>query len=142
MVSYLSLSTLDGTKKSVNMVSWFRPLHIWDIEMTIGFMFLWFRGFIVSCTPPLDSKKLIRFVHSISGHRDDDRFHCFMVSSTPSLDGQNSTGFVVSWFHGFAHFISGRREVDSFRGFMVLSTPSLDRSRQIWSGRYHEIAKP
>ena len=72
MVSWfhdLSLSALHETKKPVNMVSWFRPLHLWDIEMTIGFMVSWFLSFTVSCTPSLDIEMTIGF----------------MVSCTPNL---------------------------------------------------------
>ena len=77
-----------------------------DSEMPIGFMILWFYG----------------FVHSISGHRDDDRFHGFVVSwfispCTPSLD--RFLGFMVSWFHGFVHCISGQQDADRFHGFVV-----------------------
>ena len=38
MVSWFQGLSLCETKKPVNMVSWFRPLYLWDIEMTIGFM--------------------------------------------------------------------------------------------------------
>ena len=59
----LSLRALHETKKPVDMVSWFHDLspsvdrrklmqvswfcalNLWDIEMTMGFMVSWFRGF-------------------------------------------------------------------------------------------------
>ena len=89
-----------------------------DSEMPIGFMILWFYG----------------FVHSISGHRDDDRFHGFVVSwfispCTPSLD--RFLGFMVSWFHGFVHCISGQQDADRFHGFMV----SWFRALHLWTAR-------
>ena len=49
------------------VVSWFRPLHLWDIEMAIGFMVSWFHGFMDLSTPSL-------------GHRNDYRFQGFVVS--------------------------------------------------------------
>ena len=100
-----------------------------DSEMPIGFMILWFYG----------------FVHSISGHRDVDRFHGFVVSwfispctpsldrflgfmvlCTASLDSKMPIGFMVSWFHGFVHSISEQQYVDMFLGFRVSCNPSLD----------------
>ena len=87
-----------------------------DRKMPIGFMILWFYG----------------FVHSISGHRDDDRFHGFLVSwfispCTPSLD--RFLGFMVSWFHGFVHCISGQQDADRFHGFVV----SWFRALHLWT---------
>ena len=106
-----------------------------DSEMPIGFMILWFYG----------------FVHSISGHRDDDRFHGFVVSwfispCTPSLD--RFLGFMVSWFHGFVHSISRHQDGDRFCGFVVSwfispCTPFLDskmlKSRNLPPSRCPEM---
>ena len=76
------------------MVSWFRPLHLWDIEMTTGFVVSWFHGFMVSSTSSLDDEKSTGFmvswfrgfVLSVSGWREVDRFRGFVHSmSNPSL---------------------------------------------------------
>ena len=52
------------------MVSWFRPLHLWDMEMTIGFMVLWYHG----------------FTHSISGNKLDTEFAKLYLAQ-PAAEG-------------------------------------------------------
>ena len=87
-----------------------------------------FFGFMVSCTPSLDNKIPIGFIvlwfhgfmHSISGQIYVDRFLGFMVSwfhgfMQPSPNSEMLIGLMVWWFHGlslhalgFVHFISGQ----------------------------------
>ena len=83
------------------MVSWFHPIHLWDIEKPSGFMVSWFRGFMVSSNPSLDDEKPIGFMVS---------WFC---------------GFVVSWFHGFIQSISLTKE-DA--GFGIQWTSVVDKA--------------
>ena len=90
------------------MVSWFHPIHLWDIEKPSGFMVSWFRGFMVSSNPSLDDEKPIGFMVSW--------FHGFIQSISGTLR---------------------RRQVAWFRGFMVSSDQSLLQRRMpaldIWT---------
>ena len=67
------------------MVSWFHPIHLWDIEKTSGFMVSWFRGFVVSWFHPI---------------------HLWDIEKT--------SGCMVSWFHGFIRSISLTKEDAGF----------------------------
>ena len=104
MVLWFFGLSLHETKKPVNMVYWFRPLHLWDMEITIGFMVSWFHGFTHSISWTSNAHRCCGFAvswfrgfpHSISGTSNAHRFR----------------GFMVSWFHGFVHTISGQREAN------------------------------
>ena len=92
-MAYLSMYFI-SSQRDVDMffgfrVSYFHAIHIWTVRCRWG---SWFHVFVVSlffspCTPYLNSEILTGFlvssfhgfVHSISGHRDDDRFCGFMV---------------------------------------------------------------
>ena len=101
------------------MVSWLHALHLWAVRCWQASKFhgfddsmSWewdvdrFCGFMVSCTPFLDSEMLTRGL--VSWFRElhlwtarcwrASEFHGFMVSMTPSLDSEMLTGFSVSRF--------------------------------------------
>ena len=95
---------------------------------------------MVSCTPSLDNKIPIGFIvlwfhgfmHSISGQIYVDRFLGFMVSwfhgfMQPSPNSEMLIVFMVWWFHGlslhalgFLHSISGQQDTGRFLDFNIL----------------------
>ena len=86
------------------VVSWFHPIHLWDIEKTSGFMVSWFRGFIQS-------------ISGTSRSRQVSWFRGFVVSWFHPIhlwDIEKTSGCMFSWFHGFIRSISLTKEDAGF----------------------------